>query len=128
MKAGASAFRLADLGVTRSHNRAHTSNDNRFSESHFKTLKYQPRFPRPFGCSADAKAFCRQFFDWYNQERHHTGIGLMTPDHIHYGQADSVTLRDKNPARACRDNLGRFVAKPPGAWINPPSRRVERQP
>src|SRR4029077_896358 len=45
MKAKATALLLADLGVTRSHNRPHTSNDNPFSESHFKTLKYQPRFP-----------------------------------------------------------------------------------
>jgi hypothetical protein len=45
MKAKATVFLLADLGVTRSHNRPHTSNDNPFSESHFKTLKYQPRFP-----------------------------------------------------------------------------------
>src|SRR3954462_15880263 len=64
MKAKATAFLLADLGATRSHNRPHTSNDNPFSESHFKTLKYQPRFPRRFGCIEDAKAFCRQFFDW----------------------------------------------------------------
>ena len=63
MKAQATAFLLADLGVTRSHNRPHTSNDNPFSESHFKTLKYQTRFPRRFGSRADAKAFCRQFFD-----------------------------------------------------------------
>ena len=74
MKAKATAFLLADLGVTRSHNRPHTSNDNPFSESQFKTLKYQPRFPRRFGCSADAKAFCRQFFDWYNQDHHHAGV------------------------------------------------------
>src|SRR5271166_1836776 len=80
MKAKATAFLLADLGVTRSHNRPHTSNDNPFSESHFKTLKYQPRFPRRFGCIEDARSFCRQFFDWYNQDHHQPGIGLMTPD------------------------------------------------
>jgi transposase InsO family protein len=55
MKAKATALLLADLGVTRSHNRPHTSNDNPFSESHFKTLKYQPRFPQRFGCIEDAK-------------------------------------------------------------------------
>ena len=49
MKAKATAFLLADLGVTCSHSRPHTSNDNPFSESHFKTLKYQPRFPQRFG-------------------------------------------------------------------------------
>ena len=77
MKAKATALLLADLGVTRSHNRPHTSNDNPFSESHFKTLKYQPRFPKRFGCIEDAKSFCRSFFDWYINH-HHAGIGLMT--------------------------------------------------
>ena len=90
MKAKATVFLLADLGVTRSHNRPHTSNDNPFSESHFKTLKYQPRFPKRFGCIEDAKTFCRRFFDWYNQDHHHSGIGLMTPDQVHYGQSNAV--------------------------------------
>ena len=55
MKAKATALLLADLGATRSHNRPHTSNDNPFTESHFNTLKYQPRFPQRFGCIEDAK-------------------------------------------------------------------------
>jgi transposase InsO family protein len=66
MKAKATAQLLADLGVTKSHSRPHTSNDNPFSESHFKTLKYQPRFPRRFGCREDAVQFCREFFAWYH--------------------------------------------------------------
>jgi putative transposase len=90
MKAKATALMLADLGVTRSHSRPHTSNDNPFSEAHFKTLKYQPQFPKRFGCIQDAKDFCRDFFTWYNQDHHHAGIGLMTPDQVHYGQADDV--------------------------------------
>jgi len=68
MKAKATALLLADLGVTKSHSRPYTSNDNPFSESHFKTLKYQPQFPQRFGCIEDAKTFCRSFFDWYNQD------------------------------------------------------------
>jgi len=75
MRAKTTALLLADLGVTKSHSRPHTSNDNPFSESHFKTMKYQPQFPQRFGCIQDAKAFCRSFFDWYNQEHHHAGIG-----------------------------------------------------
>src|SRR5688572_32963936 len=55
MKAKATALMLADLGVTKSHSRPHTSNDNPFSEAHFKTLKYQPEFPSRFGCVEDAK-------------------------------------------------------------------------
>jgi putative transposase len=129
MKAKATAFLLADLGVTRSHNRPHTSNDNPFSESHFKTLKYQPRFPKRFGCIEDAKIFCRSFFDWYNKEHHHTGIGLMTPDQVHYGQTEAIhTARQVTLDQAFRENPGRFVNKPPvppvkptATWINPPT-------
>ena len=129
MKAKATALLLADLGVTRSHNRPHTSNDNPFSESHFKTLKYQPRFPQRFGCIEDARSFCRPFFDWYNQDHHHAGIGLMTPDQVHYGQTDAVhAARQATLAIAFRANPERFVNKPPAppdkptaAWINPPT-------
>jgi transposase InsO family protein len=134
MKAKATAFLLADLGVTRSHNRPHTSNDNPFSESHFKTLKYQPRFPKRFGCIEDAKSFCRGFFDWYNQDHHHSGIGLMTPDQVHYGQTDAVhTARQLILDQAFRDNPGRFVKKSPvppnkptATWINPPAPKPNR--
>jgi transposase InsO family protein len=129
MKAKATALLLADLGVTRSHNRPHTSNDNPFSESHFKTLKYQPRFPQRFGCIEHAKSFCRGFFDWYNQDHHHAGIGLMTPDQVHYGQTDAVhAARQHTLDHAFRINPERFVnkaptppAKPTAAWINPPT-------
>jgi transposase InsO family protein len=129
MKAKATAFLLADLGVTRSHNRPHTSNDNPFSESHFKTLKYQPRFPKRFGCIEDAKIFCRAFFDWYNQDHHHCGIGLMTPDQVHYGQIDAVhAARQLTLNQAFAANPERFVkkapippAKPTATWINPPT-------
>jgi transposase InsO family protein len=129
MKAKATAFLLADLGVTRSHNRPHTSNDNPFSESHFKTLKYQPRFPKRFGCIEDARSFCRRFVDWYNQDHHHAGIGLMTPDQVHYGQIDVVhAARQVTLDQAFREYPERFVNqaptppdKPTAAWINPPS-------
>jgi len=129
MKAKATALMLADLGVSRSHNRPHTSNDNPFSESHFKTLKYQPRFPKRFGCIEDAKCFCRGFFDWYNKDHHHAGIGLMTPDQVHYGQTDAVhAVRQDTLDRAFRDTPQRFVNKSPippnkptAAWINPPA-------
>ena len=129
MKAKATAFLLADLGVTRSHNRPHTSNDNPFSESHFKTLKYQPRFPKRFGCIEDARSFCRAFFTWYNQDHHHAGIGLMTPDQVHYGQVDAVhAARQHTLDRAFAENRQRFVnkaptppEKPTAAWINPPT-------
>ena len=135
MKAKATALLLADLGVTKSHSRPYTSNDNPFSESHFKTLKYQPQFPRRFGCIQDAKSFCRAFFDWYNQDHHHIGIGLMTPDQVHYGQADDVhAARQKILDQAYRANPNRFVnkspqppQKPTAVWINPPTLKLAIQ-
>ena len=132
MKAKVTVQLLADLGVTKSHSRPHVSNDNPFSESHFKTLKYQPKFPKRFGCIEDAKAFCRDFFTWYNQDHHHAGIGLMTPDQVHYGQADAVhAARQLVLDGAFSKNPERFVKKPPNppakptaAWINPPLKTV----
>jgi putative transposase len=130
MKAKATALMLADLGVTKSHSRPYTSNDNPFSESHFRTLKYQPQFPKRFGCIQDAKTFCRRFFDWYNQEHHHLGIGLMTPNQVHYGQTDAVyTARQQTLDQAYKLTPERFVNrapqppfKPTAVWINPPPR------
>ncbi len=135
MKAKVTVQLLADLGVTKSHSRPHVSNDNPFSESHFKTLKYQPQFPKRFGCIEDAKAFCRDFFAWYNQDHHHAGIGLMTPDQVHYGQADAVhAARQSVLDRAFSKNPERFVNKPPNppakptaAWINPPLKTANSQ-
>jgi putative transposase len=135
MKAKATALLLADLGVTKSHSRPQTSNDNPFSEAHFKTLKYQPQFPKRFGCIEDAKTFCRHFFDWYNQDHHHTGIGLMTPNQVHYGQAEQVyAARQITLDHAFRQNPERFVnkaptppEKPTAAWINPPISRLNVQ-
>jgi len=135
MTAKATALMLADLGVTKSHSRPYTSNDNPFSESHFKTMKYQPQFPKRFGCIADAKAFCRHFFDWYNIDHRHLGIGLMTPNQVHYGQADEVyAARQTTLNNAFRATPERFVrhaprppAKPVAVWINPPTREVIMQ-
>jgi len=134
MKAKATALLLADLGVTKSHSRPYISNDNPFSESHFKTLKYQPQFPDRFGCIQDAKAFCRHFFTWYNNDHHHVGIGLMTPDQVHYGQTNAVyAARQITLDEAFRKNPNRFVkmppmppAKPTEAWINPPQKCSSR--
>ena len=129
MKAKATALLLADLGVTKSHSRPYTSNDNPFSESCFKTLKYQPQFPKRFGCIEDAKIFCRSFFDWYNRDHHHAGIGLMTPDQVHYGQADAVhDARQEILDVAYAANPERFVKKSPKPprKSQPPSGSIRR--
>ncbi len=78
---------LVDLDVAKSHSRPHVSDDNPYSEAHFKTLKYQPQFPERFESETQARAFCQEFFTWYNQEHRHSGIGYMTPLAMHTGQA-----------------------------------------
>jgi putative transposase len=128
MKAKPTAFLLADLGATKSHSRPHTSNDNPFSEANFKTLKYQPQFPKRFGRIEDARTFCRRFFTWYNRDHHHVGTGLMTPDQVHYGQAKAIrAARQGVLAQAYQANPERFVRKTPvpspiltRTWINQP--------
>lgn len=123
------AFLLADLGVTKTHNRPHCSNDNPYSESHFRTLKYRPSFPPRFGCFEDAHAFCQRFFRWYNQDHRHSGIGFHTPADVHYGRAELVRAqRGLVLDAAYAAHPERFVRKPPtppalptAAWINKPA-------
>jgi len=78
------AFLLADLGVTKTHSRPHVSDDNPYSESQFRTLKYRPDFPDRFGSLQDSRSFCQIFFAWYNEEHRHSGIALLTPAMLHY--------------------------------------------
>jgi putative transposase len=84
------AFLLADLGVTQSHSRPHTSNDNPFSESQFKTLKYRPDFPGRFDSIETAQVHCQRFFIWYNENHRHGGLGLRTPAEVHHGHAHAM--------------------------------------
>jgi len=119
---------LADLGITKSHSRPHVSNDNPYSESHFKTLKYRPGFPARFNSIEEARAFCQTFFPWYNTEHRHSGIGLHTPEAMHYGLAAArQTGRSATLASAYTAHPERFVRKAPmppaiptAAWINKP--------
>ena len=130
MKSKPVAWLLADLGVTKSHSRPHTSDDNPFSEAQFKTLKYRPDFPERFGGLEDAQTFLRVFFPWYNHEHHHSALGLLTPAQVHYGQATAVLARRQavlttahtaHPERFVRA-APRPQAPPTAVWINPPSR------
>jgi len=123
------AFLLADLGVIRTHSRPYTSSDNPYSEAHFKTLKYRPEFPDRFDTIEHARDFCRGFFDWYNHEHRHSGIGLMTPATVHHRRAEALHA---HRARVLDDAYAatpeRFVRQPPkppalpvAAWINKPN-------
>ncbi len=127
------AFLLADLGVLKSHNRPYTSTDNPYSEAHFKTLKYRPEFPDRFQNIEDARTFCRRFFDWYNHQHRHSGIGLMTPSAVHHGHAKALHAeRQRILSAAYAATPERFVHRPPTppalpttVWINkPPTEEV----
>ncbi len=122
------AFLLADLGVTKTHNRPYTSTDNPYSEAHFKTLKYRPGFPARFDSIEHARAFSRDFFGWYNHQHRHSGIGLMTPATVHHGHAKQThAARSRVLDAAYATTPERFVRRPPrppalptAAWINKP--------
>jgi putative transposase len=126
------AFLLADLGVTKTHSRPHVSNDNPFSESAFKTLKYRPDFPDRFGSDQDARGHCGRFFDWYNHEHRHGALGLCTPHDVHRGLAvETLTRRAAVLAAAFLAHPERFPhgqpephALPTEVWINKPEQEV----
>jgi len=122
------AFLMADLGVTKTHSRPYVSDDNPYSESQFRTMKYRPEFPDRFGCIQDSRAFCQQFFQWYNQEHRHSGIGLLTPAMVHFGETQTVLAQRQVVLDAAyRAHPDRFVRRPPKpqalpseVWINRP--------
>ena len=124
------ALLLADLGVTKTHSRPHVSNDNPFSESQFKTLKYRPDFPDRFGSVEHARDHSRDFFPWHNTEHHHVGLGLFTPHDVHYGLAEAKRQqRAVVLAAAFARHPERFPngcpaprPLPTAVWINPPAR------
>jgi len=120
---------LTDLGVVKSHSRPHTSNDNPFSESHFKTMKYRPEIPARFESVEQARLIFRKLFHWYNQVHRHSSLALLTPATVHMGKAHEVTrARAGVLSAAYSAHPERFVNKPPvpaapptEVWINPPS-------
>ena len=124
------AFLMADLGVTKTHSRPYVSDDNPYSESQFRTMKYRPEFPDRFGSIQDARAFCQQFFQWYNEQHRHSGLGLLTPAMVHSGQAAAVlAARQIVLDAAYQAHPDRFVRRPPKplplpseVWINKPAK------
>jgi putative transposase len=130
------ALLLADLGVVKTHSRPHVSDDNPFSEAHFKTLKYRPGFPDRFGSIQDARRFCQEFFPWYNHQHHHSGLQLLTPATVHYGQAAQLiskrqavldTAYQRHPERFVR-RAPQHPSLPDAVWINPPASNKENTP
>ena len=127
------ALLLADLGVTKSHSRPYVSNDNPYSESQFKTLKYRSEFPERFGSMQESRRFCQVFFPWYNTEHHHSGIGFLTPEQVHQGMAQQVVKeREAVLKKAYQTHPDRFkrglpkpMPVPESVWINKPIEKSE---
>jgi putative transposase len=129
MRAKSLALLLSDLGVTASHSRPHTSDDNPFSEAQFKTLKYRPDYPDRFGSLEDARAWARHFFAWYNEEHYHISLNLLTLASVHYGQATLIQQQRQTVLSAAyathperfSQGVPLVAGPPPAVWINPPS-------
>ena len=128
MKSQLVAQLLADLGITKTHSRPHVSDDNPYSESQFKTLKYRPEYPDRFQSLDHARSVSGDLLDWYNNEHHHSGLGLLTPYDVHYGLA-GAKLKQRarvleqayaaHPERFTR-GVPRPAAPPKEVWINKP--------
>ena len=128
MKSKPVAFLMSDLGVTKTHSRPYVSDDNPYSESQFRTLKYRPDFPERFGSIQDSRAFCQRFFAWYNNEHRHSGIAMLTPAMMHFHEVQKVLAQRQTVLDAAyAKNPDRFVKRPPkplqpptAAWMNKP--------
>jgi putative transposase len=118
--------------VTKSHSRPRVSNDNPFSESHFKTMKYRPEMPDRFASVTEVCSVFSDLFGWYNNEHHHSGLGLLTPYEVHHGLAEArLAARADVLAKAFEEHPERFVRglpRPPApareVWINKPTEGI----
>jgi putative transposase len=128
MRAATLESRLEELGVLRSFSRPRVSNDNPYSESLFRTIKYRPDYPRrPFRSVEEACSWVLAFVDWYNHQHRHSGIRFVTPDQRHSGQAVAICrqraqlyeqARQRHPRRWSRTT--RCWRQPEVVWINQP--------
>jgi len=120
--------RLEEMGVLRSFSRPRVSNDNPYSESLFRTVKYRPDYPsRPFASKEEACEWVVSFVDWYNHQHRHSGIKFVTPHQRHSGTAKAIcqqralvyeAARRANPTRW--SGATRCWSQPAEVWINKP--------
>jgi len=131
MRAATLESRLEELGVLRSFSRPRVSNDNPFSESLFRTVKYRPEYPdKPFASNAPACQWVGSFADWYNQRHRHSGIKFVTPHERHSGQAVGICryrtgiyerARQLNPRRwsgSSEVGINRKLSGSISRWMN----------
>jgi len=120
---------LAELKVDVSHSRPRVSNDNAFSEAHFKTLKTQPCYPKNFVDMNHARSWCAEFFAWYNDEHHHSGLHGHIPADVFSGRSVAVTTQKQDALdRAYAANPERFVKGRPKAKAPPESVSINPLP
>lgn len=111
---------LGELGATASHSRPRVSNDNAFSESQFKTLKYQPDYPRRFDHFDHAQRWCRDYFDWYNHQHHHSALAGFTPEQVFDERYQALAVEQQAVMNAAyQRHPERFVAGCPRIQLPP---------
>ncbi len=111
---------LADRGVGQTHNRPRVSNDNPFSESEFRTMKYRPNYPGVFDDLETARHWVDTYVSWYNQHHRHSGIALFTPDAVHNGTwTRHWNCRDHALQAYCDAHPERFRNRPSTKQPNP---------
>lgn len=120
MKSKAVSDLLYDLGVAKSHSRPYTSDDNPYSESQFKTLKYRPEMPDRFSSIHEARSLFRALLSWYNEEHKHSGIAMLSPATVHNGEAEAALLRRQRVLDgAYETNRERYVRGRPKTGVLP---------
>ncbi len=129
MKGATMLGMLQKLGVVPSFSRPSVSNDNPFSESLFRTMKYRPEYPaKPFDTVAEAREWALQFVHWYNHEHKHSALKFVTPNERHSGVDKTImasrkktyeAAKTKHPERWSGDT--RNWNLPVEVWLNPPS-------
>ena len=112
MKGATMLATLQNLGVMPSFSRPSVSNDNPYSESLFKTLKYCPQYPsKPFSSVESASEWVNEFVPWYNEEHLHSGIGFVTPASRHKMEdIEQLRKRDEVYKAAKARNPSRWTA------------------
>ena len=113
MRSIALANLLEKHGVTKTHNRPYVSNDNPFSESEFRTMKYRPNYPGIFDDLDTARGHLADYVPWYNTTHRHSGIALFSPQQVHDGTwRHAHRIRDRALQRYHRQHPERFRARP----------------
>ncbi|MEZ5451242.1 MAG: IS3 family transposase [Thiothrix sp.] len=118
---------LSELAITASHSRPRVSNDNPMSEAQFKTLKYQPDYPRRFDGYDHAQRWCQDYVHWYNTGHHHSALAGFTPQQVFTGDYQVLAeARQQVMDQAYRQHPERFAAgrpiikmPPEVVYINP---------